>query len=199
MGYTLNKTGTEVDEDLLEGLDNKPKSNYVWDDFSFPVNNLRVNPVTSKPDYNQDEIEFLFDDSTTETVSGSRITSHKFKTGVSGLEWRPHVHWIQESSGDVVWQLQYKIHCIGDDEPSWSSPITTTAKSRPYVSGALHQISSFAPIDVSSIDTTACIVKVRVSRLGGDAADTYVGDARFDSFDFHVPIDQMGSRQEFIK
>lgn len=199
MGTILSNTGAEVQTDIDEGLNNQPKENYVWDDFSFPVGNLRVNPVTSKPDYDDTENEFLFDDASTETVVGSGITSHGFKTGVPGLEWRPHVHWIQENAGDVVWQLEYKIHCANELEPAWSAPITTTSKEFTYTSGSLHQISEFTPIDVSGIDVTACVVKVRISRVGGSGLDNYVGDARFDSFDFHVPIDQLGSRMEFIK
>ena len=51
---------------------------------------------------------------------------------------------------------------------------------------------------MNAINSTAIHAKIRISRLGGNAADTYVGDARFLGFDFHVPVDQLGSRQEFI-
>jgi len=199
MAIILNKLATEIDRDFLEGLDNQPKESFVFDDFSFPVSNLKVNPATSKPDFNQNEIEYLFDGATTETVTGAAITSHGFKKGVEGLEWYPHIHWMQERAGTVVWELTYKIHCIGGEEPIWSTPITTTTVSETYTSGTIHQISIFDPIDVSEIDTTACIVKVKVSRLGADVNDTYAGDVRFNAFDFHVPIDQLGSRQEYIK
>jgi len=33
----------------------------------------------------------------------------------------------------------------------------------------------------------------------GESNDTYLVDARFLSFDFHVQIDSLGSRQKFIK
>jgi len=194
----VDKTTVEIQRDLDEGLDNQPKETYGWDDFAFPVNGLRVNPTTSKPDYDSTEGEFLFDDSSIEIVVGKQITQHRFKTG-TGVEWRPHVHWLQESAGDVKWQLDYKIDPANTAEGSYTSITTTTAEFT-YSSGVLHQISVFPVIDMSSYDTTAAVVTIRLSRVGNDVADTYTGDVRFQSFDFHVPIDQRsGSRQEFIK
>lgn len=196
--YKLNKSGSQVDRDLLEGLNNQPKENYVWDDWSFPTSNLRVSPVSSKPDYDQTENEYLFDDSTNETVIGSGITSHTFKLGEAGMTWRPHVHWMQEGSGRVLWQLRYKITPAGGQEGSWVT-ITSTTDEFTYTSGSLHQITIFPYIDASSFTSTAFEVKVEITRLATDVLDNYVGDARFLSFDIHVPIDQLGSRQEFIK
>ena len=169
---------------------------FYWDDFDFPVSGLRVNPATSKPDYDQDEDEFLFDASSTERVQGAKISLHAFK--LDAEEWRPHVHWVQENSGNVVWQLEYKLWPAGEAEPDWVT-ITTIAKEFTYTSGSIHQISAFTPIDVSSYYSTAIEVKIRVSRLGANAADTYTGDARFMGFDFHVPIDRFGSEEEYTK
>jgi len=194
----LTKTITQVETDMQEGLDNQPHSSSGWDDFSFPVTGLRINPSTSKPDYDYDEGEFLFDDASTETVVGKKITEHRFKVG-TGVEWRPHIHWIQESAGVVKWQLEIKIVPANNAEGTFLTFLSTTDEFT-YTSGTLHQITLFPTIDVSSLNTTAALVTVKISRLGGDAADTYVGDARFQSFDMHVPIDQpRGSRQEFVK
>lgn len=198
MAYKINKTGTEVDRDMSEGLDNQPQETIGWDDFAFSVGNLQINPNTSKPDYDYDEAEFLFDDSSTETVVGKKITEHRFKVG-TGVEWRPHVHWIQESVGVVKWQLEFKI-VPADSAEGVFLTINSTDDEFTYVSGTLHQITLFPAIDVSALNTTAALVTIKISRLGGDVGDTYVGDVRFQSFDMHVPIDQpRGSRQEFIK
>jgi len=184
-------------------LDTRPQIKFGYDDFDFNINNLRINPATFKPDYDYDNGEYLFDASTTETVIGTKITKHEFKVGngVAGSNtWYPHVHWVQSDSGNVVWGLQYKMWQASDLEPEWSSVIKTTAKDFTYTSGAIHQISPFTPIDMGLITSTAVHVKVRVSRIGNDALDTYTGDARFLGFDFHVPINQIfGSRQEYIK
>lgn len=198
MVVQANKTITEINRDFSEGLDNQPKENYVWDDWSFPTSNLKISPVTSKPDYDQTEDEYLFDDSTNETVIGSGITSHKFKLGESGMTWRPHIHWMQEGSGRVLWQLRYKIIPANTLESGWIT-IQSTTDEFTYTSGSLHQITIFPYIDTSTFTSTAFQVKVEITRLASDLLDTYVGDARFMAFDIHVPIDQIGSRQEFIK
>ena len=176
----------------------KVSANYPWDDFDFSVSNLRVNPVTSKPDYDQNEGEYLFDDSTTETVVGSRISRHEFAQDQE--EWRPHVHWVQNASGNVVWQLEYKIWPSNTIEPVSYTSISAFTPEFTYSSGSLHQITSLPVVDVTPYsNNTAMMVKVKVSRLGGDTNDTMSGDARFLGFDFHVQIDALGSRQEFIK
>lgn len=176
----------------------KVSDNYPWDDFDFSVSNLRVNPSTSKPDYDADEDEYTFDDGSTETVVGSRISRHEFAQDQP--EWRPHVHWVQNASGNVVWQLAYKIWPSNTLEPSSYTTISAHTPEFAYTSGALHQITKLPHVDVAAFaNTTAMMVKVRISRLGGDANDTMSGDARFLGFDFHVQIDAFGSRQEFIK
>lgn len=199
--YFSEHTGTEIDLDVNEGLNNQPKSEYVWDDWSFNVNNLRINPSTSKPDFNQTEIAYLFDDSATETLIGSGISSHMFKLGEAGMTWRPHVHWIQKASGIVIWELQYRLTPANEIESgSWTTLVTDENSNEfTYTSGNLHQITIFPYIDASNFDSTAFIMDFKLSRLGGDIGDTYVGDAFFKSFDIHVPIDQLGSRQEFVK
>lgn len=173
-----------------------------YDDFKFSVSNL-TQQGGGKPDKDYAEDEWLFDDNSTETVIGSQISEHRFQTelkdGETQLLWYPHIHWMQESAGVVAWGLDVKFCPAGEAEGSWLNFLNPTNEFA-YVSGALHQISVFAPIDVKSVINTATEVKVRVYRLGGDVLDTYVGDARFMGFDFHVPIDQArGSLSEFTK
>lgn len=193
--YNTDDADLNYDESVL----NQPKTNYVWDDWSFNVNNIRINAVTSKPDFDQDEIAYLFDDSTTETVYGSGISKHIFKLGEVGMTWRPHVHWIQKAAGTVLWELQYRITPADSLESGVWTTINSTTDEFTYDSGNLHQITIFPYIDASGFDTTAFIFDFKLSRLGGDGGDTYAGDAFFKSFDIHIPIDQLGSRQEFIK
>ena len=79
----------------------------AWDDLTFPVNNLKVNPATSKPDENTDTIQYLFDDTAIETVRGTGQTSHSQKMNTSLF---CHVHWIQHAVGNVTWELNYTIY-----------------------------------------------------------------------------------------
>lgn len=166
-----------------------------FDDFDFSVNNLRINPATSKPDYDYNEGEFLFDPAATETVTGNKITKHKFKMPCA--LWYPHIHWMQSASGNVLWQLEYKIIPFGEIEPVSYTTIQTVQQEFTYVSGTIHQISEFTPIDMTGFNSYAMHVKVKVSRIGGNAADTYTPEARFIGFDFHVPIDSIGTYDEF--
>lgn len=197
--YNSEHTGAEIDKGINEELNNQPKQNYVWDDWSFNVNNVRINAVTSKPDFDQDEISFTFDDSSTETVFGTGISSHTFKLGEAGMTWRPHVHWIQKASGTVLWELQYRLTPAESQESGIWTTLNSTIDEFVYTTGQLHQITIFPYIDASGFNSTAFILDFKLSRLGGNIGDTYVGDAFFKSFDIHVPIDQLGSRQEFIK
>jgi len=194
----LTKTEAQVEIAMLEVLDNQPKGTAGWDDFDFNVNNLRINPSTSKPDFDYMEGEFLFDPDTTETVVGNKITKHAYKVGA--VFWKPHIHWAQSNSGNVVWQLEYKMWAANTNEPAAYTTITTILKEFTYTSGILHQISPFADVSMAAYNSVAIHVKVRVSRLGADVADTYSGDVRFLGFDFHVPIDQpTGSRDVYTK
>lgn len=166
-----------------------------WDDFKFPVTNLRINPTTTKPDYDFANGDYLFDPASTETVIGQDITSHTFK--VPTAEWRPHIHWVQSQAGVVKWQLEYKIFAAGAAEPASFTTITTTQQEFAYSSGTIHQISVFPAINMTGFSSTALLVKIKVSRLVADAQDTYAIDARFCQFDFHVVVDDFGSTTEF--
>lgn len=189
----LSKTTAEVERDLLEGLDGQPKSIVGYEDFDFNVNNLRISPTTSKPDYDQVEGEYLF--AITEEVHGNKITKHAYKIG-AGVIWYPHLHWAQTQNQVVNWQIDYKIWAANTLEPAWTTAQNRVSDEFTYTSGTLHQITKFASIDMSSYNSAALHVKIRIRRI----ADTYTGDARFMGFDFHVPVDQpCGSRQEFIK
>lgn len=194
----LSKTTAQVETALLEVLDNQPHGTFGWDDFDFAVNNLRINPTTNKPDFDFDNAEYLFDPAATETVVGAKISKHEYKTQAAA--WKPHVHWAQSAAGVVKWQLEYKMWAANTAEPAGFTTLTTVTNEFTYTSGTIHQISSFADIDMSAFTSAAIYVKVKISRLGADAADTYAADVRFMGFDFHVPIDQpRGSRQPLTK
>lgn len=199
MAYSqIDKTAAELESSTHQQYDGDQAVNVGYDDFKFQVGNLRINPATSKPDFDYTNFVYLMDGSSTETLAARDVTSHRFKVG-SGVLWYPHVHWLQEASGVVVWQLEYEFR-----EPDYgqltTGTITTTGQEFTYTSGSLHQISEFDPIDMSAFSSSAIMTYIRISRLGGDASDTYSGDAKFYQFDFHVPLDQeRGSRQVFIK
>lgn len=194
----LSQTFTKVQEAITQILDGVPSETDGYDDFAFSVSSL--SKKGDKPEHDLDEDEWLFADNSTESLIGSKISEHRFKLG-PGTIWYPHIHWAQESAGNVVWQLAYKIWAADTLEPAWVT-IDTIGRTPEftYVNGVLHQIIEFPEIDMAAYTSSALEVKVQISRLGDDDADTYSGDARFMGFDFHVPINQpRGSRQVFIK
>lgn len=168
----------------------------AWDDLRFAATNTRVNPATSKPDFDFTNVEYLFDDTDTETIVMIGQMPHAWQLG-SNIE--PHVHWLQDASGNVKWQLDYMIMDIGDTEPGSFTTITTTNALETYTSGVIHQYSDFAEIDMSSFNRVSAILIFKLSRLGGDEQDTMSGDARFKEFDIHFKMDTPGSVQEASK
>lgn len=188
-GTTTETTSIDTEGFLLSDRIN-------WDDFYFNATNLRINPSTSKPDFDYLTGRYLFDGSSTETVVGQKITEHRFK--INSAEWHPHIHWVQAAAGNVVWQLEYQIWPAGQTEPAFTT-ILSNAVVFAYTSGTIHQISTFPAIDMSALSSVAAQVTVRVSRLGANAGDTYSGDAAFFGFDFHVPVDAFGSKNELTK
>ncbi len=159
-----------------------------WEDMRFPLQSVVINPATSKPDFDFDEVEYLFDDAAVETVVGANQMSHTWKEGSLG---HPHVHWVQNAEGVVKWQLEYRFWNSGSVQPDWTT-IDTVDAVFPYVSGDLGQISVFPAIDMAGLKSSFN-VKMRLSRLGDDEADTMVGDAKFNEFDIHYQMDSWGS------
>ena len=160
-----------------------------WDDLDFPVQGVKINPATSKPDIDFANVDILFDDSSNETVVGAGQAPHE--TMLSGV-WYPHLHWTQSASGVVKWKLEYKFWDIGDSEPAAFTTLTTVKVSHAYSSGNLGQVSYFDAINIDGFGISFNI-KIRVTRMADDAADTMVGDAKFGTFDFHYRKDSFGS------
>lgn len=193
-------TTVEADRGTAIAYQNDTAEIFGYDDFKFTVGNFRINPLTSKPDYEFNNNEYLFDKATKETISGSNITDHSFKDG-AGIIWYPHVHWTQTDTGKVVYRLKYKVYCGGEQEPALTVIDNVNLDDVfPYVSGEIHQISPLPPITLPTYNSTACRVIVNLTRVGDTLADTYDHDLRFGQFDFHVPKNQSrGSRTEFVK
>ena len=85
---------TEINpEDLkviVQGGTTKQASNIVvWDDLRAPATQLRVNPATSRPDFDAVNVGYSFDPTGVETVFIVMQLPHSYKEG-SDIE--PHVH-----------------------------------------------------------------------------------------------------------
>lgn len=167
----------------------------VWEDLRFPATNLKVNPVTSLPDFDYTEIGYLFDAGSTETLYIIAQMPHSWKIGSSIY---PHVHWMptNTNTGDVLWRFEYKWVNIGDNGAGAFTPVDVldTASGVAYD----HQLASFGAISGTG-KTLSSIISIKISRIGGDGDDTYNADALLKEIDIHYEIDTIGSREEYTK
>ena len=130
---------------------------------------------------------------------------HEWKLG---SEIHPHVHWIPKTTADgtpanqkVRWGLEYTFVEIGGTFGNTS--IIYGADHLPPdadVIAGKHYITSFSAITpTASQDGLSSMMVCRLFRDSTNPADNYEHDAGLLQFDLHYQIDQMGSRQEFIK
>lgn len=149
------------------------------------------------PPRNPDIGTLIFEDGKTQVVGGLAQMPHSWS---EGSELRPHVHWIQPSAGDVVWQLEYRVMpAVGGVFPSsWTTVTGSTLASTYPGSGDWVQITPLPSIDMAGQKVSAMVL-FRLSRLGSDAADTVANDIQLLEFDIHYQIDSNGSSLEFVK
>lgn len=171
-----------------------------WDDLRFPASGINPPGAVSDPDRDPDDGMLAFDAAATEVVAIQVIFPHNYKQGTTV---RPHVHWMKTTSaaGDVKWRLEYKVFDPNEVLPgAWTTlDVTSAAAGTPDTDTAnKHLISEFGPIGLDSSGVAPALI-MKLSRIGGDAADTYGADAKLIEFDIHYLIDTWGSGAEFIK
>lgn len=163
-----------------------------WDDLRFPAQGLNPPGGVSDPSRDTEDGTLRFSASSTELIAGIAQMPHSWKTGT---EVRPHIHWAgtDDSAGDVVWRFEYKVFGRDEVEPtSWTSTEVTVASTE------AHTISSFPAVSLTDRAISTMILW-RVSRIGGDAADTYGEPAKLYEFDLHYLRTDLGSEEEFAK
>ena len=173
----------------------------AWDDLRFPATAINPPGQASDPDVEAASGLLLFDAGSTELIYAMAQMPHSW---AEGSTISPHVHWTKttSASGDVAWQVRYKLFPIGEvGDANWTDGgIASTAVDGTTDSDTANQhlISAWDDIDMTG-QTLSCCVLFEVSRVGGNAADTYGADARLLEFDVHYEIDSFGSEQEFTK
>jgi len=128
--------------------------------------------------------------------------NHDWKAG-SAVE--PHIHWFQNASGTPNWLIQYRWQSSCQAKTtSWTSK-KWTASACTYVSGTIHQITSFGTISAPVGYGISDILQIRFIRDVADTstlfggADAYSGDAEALSSDVHIEVDTLGSRALYSK
>lgn len=170
-----------------------------WEDLRFPASTL--NPPGSVADADVDSSSIflgtlLFDAGATEICAGQAQFPHAKK--LDSIIY-PHVHWAPTSTdaGNVLWRLEYIIADRDGVFPESYTVINTLAEA-----SLIANMHLSTPLG-TGIDTTGYGISTmmvwKLSRIGGDASDTYGADARLLEFDIHYQADEIGSAEERAK
>lgn len=172
----------------------------VWEDLRTPATafvNYSVNPVTSKPDFDQltalgSVKTYCFDGATDETVFFLSQMPHAWKQGTA---IRPHLHItpkVGTTNATTIWTLEYTIANY-----SATFGATTTITATASISAAYqHKIISFPEISATNGIISMMMIGA-ITRLG--SADTYTQDTALLEFDIHYQLDGSGSVKEYDK
>lgn len=168
-------------------------SPYVWDDLRFPAT-AAIQGQTSEPAYDFTNNGLLFPEGdATEKAHIVAQLPHKWKLR-SVL--RPHIHFVQSSSNTPTFVMDYRWYKNGGDPTTSFTSITASNFVFDYPgSGSILQITTFPEIDGSDIDTVSSMIDIQIYRNDSDVT----GDVLVKEFDIHIPIDDDGSDEEFVK
>ena len=124
----------------------------------------------------------------------SQLT-HRYKVN-SLIEF--HVHNIapDNNAGNVVWQLTYSIADVNGVFPA-ESTITKTVII-PINSLDKHLVLDIGDLGLTSSNVSALIL-CSLTRLGSDELDTYGNEIYLSALDFHIEVDNIGSKTELSK
>lgn len=127
--------------------------------------------------------------------------NHDWKLGTN-IE--PHIHWKQEQNNTPNWLIQYRWQANGEQKTLAWTPVKYDHNAFDYAGGILNQITSFGPIVPPETASLSDIIQFRIIRdttntSGLFGADPYTIDAASYSFDIHIEIDTLGSRQTYVK
>lgn len=168
-----------------------------WNDVRNPFT-LTKQGATLKPDYDYTRLGLLFPrNDADEKVYISDQLGHDW-AGSDGSEqqFRPHIHYLQESASLPVFKVDYRFYNNGGSVPSFTTLSTADGDGVvfTYTSGAILQIMLFPVITVSGLGSSAWYDMV----LYRDD-DVVAGDVLGKGFDWHQLFDSLGSRGEFEK
>lgn len=169
-----------------------------WEDLRFPAQTLLILGIGQDPSRDATDGLLVFDAASTERVFVQAQLPHGWKEGTA---LRPHVHWMKttSASGNVLWQLDYKWAPIGEvmdaDFTTLSSSMVANGDNDTVDEHLVTSLGSISGIGKSVSD----MLVMKLSRIGGDAADTYGADCRLLEFDIHHVRDSLGSIEEFTK
>lgn len=191
----LTKTTAEVERDLLEGLDNQPKTTIAWNDLRFPAQAINPVGIAADPARNVDTGLLEFSGTIDNVIMGVAQMPHDWKLEST---INPHIHIVFPTANALNsrWKLEYNIGNINGNFANalgtWTDGGTITVQNPNNT--LLHSKGHFANI-VMTGKTLSSVVLWKVTRLANsDAADDYTGIVTLLEFDIHYQKDGLGSR-----
>ena len=164
-----------------------------WDDLRFPATAINPPGAARDPTRNTSDGTLEFSASATNVIAGVAQMPHAW---LRGSTIRPHIHWqpTTTGSGNVLWKFEYDIASVNSNFAGTYTPMEQLDGADGIVNK--HQILGFG--DVTMTDKSeSCIIKWLLSRVGGDASDTYAGAAKLLEFDIHYQVGKYGTPDEF--
>lgn len=199
MIYQLNKTGSQIDEVLLQQYDGDQAVNAGWDDLANSLIGRRLYSNAGSVDYDYDNNAIAFSPSgditdINDCVIWNVQKPHSVKDN-STLNM--HFHYEQEDAVDREFTLRYRIQDNGRAKTTaWTDVVVSTNTNNvfTYTSGILNQICKLVDIDWSSVNISST-VQLRMTRTDSESGVVLVTFT-----DGHVARDQeRGSREEYVK
>lgn len=149
----------------------------------------------SKPDFDYTNIGLLFpngDD--TEKLYYADQLPHSTRIGTIFIS--PHIHYLQDESDVPTFKLDYRFYNNGEAVPSFTTISTDDGGGVvfTYSSGTILQILPFPDVAVEGVEPSMWydMILYRDDSL-------VTGDVLVKSFDFHRPVDTLGSSTEYTK
>lgn len=166
-----------------------------WDDLRAPATAINPPGLVSDPDWDNTNGGWLFDAAGTEVLWIVTQMPHTYKEG-SNIQ--PHIHWqpTNTNTGNVLWRMEYKWTNVGDVEAAGFTTLNVLDAGAGVA--RTQQIAGFGEIDGTGKRISSMLV-LKLSRIGGDATDTYNADALLREFDIHYQVDARGSEEQFVK
>jgi hypothetical protein len=167
----------------------------AWDDLRFPAAGINPPGAASDPTRDTSDGRLTFSGTLSNIIAIQAQMPHSWKEG-SAIH--PHVHWspTNTNTGNVKWQMQYKVANVDEAFPAdWT---VVTALDAGSATSDMHQIANFGEIDMTG-KTISCMILILISRLGADVQDTYNADCKLNEVDIHYEMDALGSDAEYTK
>ena len=170
--------------------------NIRWDDLQSSASTINPPGTTGVPEKLATG-ELAFDSVGVEQI----VVTHQLEHGWrEGSEIRPHVHWGKSdtNTGDVVWQMRYRILSTNQVPGAWTDWLDIVGSSSALDDTTKMLIDYWAPIDMGGFGISTLVI-YQIRRDPTNGSDDYGSDAYLYSFDTHIQKDAAGSLQEYVK